>query len=128
LTPAILVRARWIIVIGAVLTGALTGVMREPRFGFGVVAAGLWAFASLRSLEGLLGAAVVPGGGARNGRAIFLWASAKIGVYAIAIWALIVRPFPATSLLVGVTWLPIAFVVAALLPAPRPGSDAPTRG
>lgn len=128
MTAAILVRARWILVVGAVLTGVLMGVLREPRFGFGVVAAGLWTFASLRSLEGLLVAAVVPPGGSRDGRMIFLWSMAKIGVYAVAIWALIIRPFPVTSLLVGVTWLPISFVVAALLPPPRPGADAPTRG
>jgi hypothetical protein len=128
LTPAILVRARWIVVVGAVLTGALTGVLREPRFGFGVVAAGLWTFVSLRSLEGLLRAAVVPPGGSRDIRMVFLWAMAKIGVYAVAIWALIVRPFPLTSLLVGVTWLPISFVVAALLPPPPTDADAPTRG
>ncbi len=128
MTPAILVRARRIVVAGAAATGLVTGVLREPRFGLGVVAAGLWAFASLRTLEGLLGAAVVPAGDARDSRAVFLWATAKIGIYAVAIWALIVRPFPATSLLVGVTWLPFSFVVAALLPAPRTGSDAPTRG
>ncbi len=128
MTPAILARARWTVLVGAALTGLLTGILREPRFGLGVVAAGVWAFASLRTLEGLLGAAVVPGGGARDGRMVFLWATAKIGVYAVAIWALIVRPFPAASLIVGVTWLPVSFVVAALFPAPRSGSDAPTRG
>lgn len=128
MTPAILTRARRIVLVGAALTGLLTGVLREPRFGLGVVAAGVWAFASLRTLEGLLGAAVVPAGGARDGRTVFLWATVKIGVYAVAIWALIVQPFPVTSFLVGVTWLPFAFVVAALLPAPSTGSDAPTRG
>jgi hypothetical protein len=127
-TPAILTRAGWILLAGAALTGLLTGVVRDPRFGFGVAAAGVWAFVSLKTLAGLLGAVVVPAGGPRDGRTVFLWATAKIGVYAVAICALIVRPFPVTSLLVGVTWLPLSFVVATLLPAPRTGSDAPTRG
>ncbi len=128
MTAAILGRARWIILAGAASTGLLTGVLREPRFGLGVAAAGAWAFVSLRTLEGLLGAAVVPAGGSRDGRTVFLWALAKLGVYAVAIWALFVRPFPVSSLLVGVTWLPFSFVVATLLPAPRTGSDASTRG
>jgi hypothetical protein len=128
MTPAILTRARWIVLGGSALTGLLTAVLREPRFGFGVAAAGAWAYAALRTLEGLLDAAVVPAGGSRDGRTVFLWATAKIGVYAVAICVLIARSFPAASLIVGVTWLPFAFVVAALLPAPRTGSDVSTRG
>jgi hypothetical protein len=127
-TPAILPRARWIMLAGAVVSGLLFGFLREPRFGFGVAAAGAWACASVLTLERLLGAAVVPAGGSRDGRTVFLWATVKIGVYAVAICALIVRPFPAASLLVGLSWMPVAFVVATLLPAPRPGPDAPTRG
>jgi Na+-transporting methylmalonyl-CoA/oxaloacetate decarboxylase beta subunit len=128
MATTMLSRARWILLGGAALTGLFTAVLRDPRFGLGVAATGAWAYASLRTLEGLLDAAVAPVGNPRDSRAVFLWAAAKIGVYAVAIWALIARPFPATSLIVGVTWLPFAFVVAALLPAPRTGSDAPTRG
>ena len=128
MTPVILTRSRWILLAGAAATAVLTGVLREPRFGAGVAAAGAWAYASLRTLEGLLGAAVVPEGRPRRGRAVVLWATVKIGVYAVAIWALIVQPLPVASLLVGVTWLPLSLVVAGLLPAPRQDSDAITRG
>lgn len=133
MTPSLLVRARRILLVGALATGLALGFWRDATFGLGAAAAGLWSLVSVRALEGLLTAAVVPAGGARKGRRVLAWAIVKIGVYAVAIWALIGRPFPPASLLVGVTWLPIAFVIAALLPAPRSSSDAspsdaPTRG
>lgn len=125
---SLLARARWILLVGALATGGALALWHDAIFGLGAAAAGLWSLASVRALEGLLTAAVVPAGGPRDGRRVLAWSIAKIGVYGVAICALIVRPFPPASLLVGVTWLPIAFVIAALLPAPRSSSDAPSSG
>jgi len=127
-TPRILVRCRWILLAGTVVTALATASLVSRPFGLGVLAAGLWALLSLSALAGLLQAAVVPPDRKRNLRSIFLWSLAKIGIYVVAIWALLVRPFPAVSLLVGLTWLPAALVIAGLSVSQRQDPDATPRG
>jgi hypothetical protein len=127
-TASILARGRLVAAVGAVATGLVALPLAGTGFGLGVAAAGLWGVLSMWTLEGLPRAAVLPAGARRNGRAVLVWTSAKIGVYVIAICALIRRPFPAESLLVGLTWLPIALVVAGLQRPPREDPGANSRG
>ena len=79
-------------------------------FGAGVFLTALWAVVGFRALEGLLSAAVVPPGAPRNGFAVILWVTAKLGVYALAVWVLFSRPFPAVSHAVGFTLLMVTLV------------------
>lgn len=80
-------------------------------FGLGVLLTALWAVAGFRALEGLMRSAMVPEGTPRNEFAIILWLMAKIGVYALAVWVLFSRPFPAISHAVGFTILMVVLVV-----------------
>jgi hypothetical protein len=80
-------------------------------FGAGVFLTALWAVAGFRALEGLLRAAIVPEGTLRNEFAVILWLLAKLAVYAIAVWVLFSRPFPAVSHAVGFTILMVVLVV-----------------
>lgn len=80
-------------------------------FGAGVFLTALWAVAGFRALEGLLRAAIVPKGTPRNEFAAILWLLAKLAVYAIAVWVLFSRPFPAVSHAVGFTILMVVLVV-----------------
>ncbi len=81
------------------------------RFGAGVFLTAMWAVAGFRALEGLLRAAIVPEGTPRNEFAVVLWLAAKLVVYAIAVWVLFSRPFPAISHAVGFTILMVVLVV-----------------
>jgi len=80
------------------------------RFGAGVFLTALWAVAGFRALEGLLRAAIVPEGTPRNEFGIILWLVAKLAVYAIAVWVLFFRPFPAISHAIGFTVLMVILV------------------
>lgn len=80
-------------------------------FGAGVFLTALWSVAGFRTLEGILRAAIVPEGAPRNVFAVILWLVAKLAVYAIAVWVLFSRPFPALSHAVGFTVLMVVLVV-----------------
>jgi hypothetical protein len=107
----LLARVRlWTIFVSLVVGGALAFAV-SFAFGLGVFLTALWAVAGLWSLEMLLRSAVVPPGAPRNGFAVFLWATAKLAVYGVALWVLFSRPLPPLSHAVGFTLLMVILVV-----------------
>lgn len=80
-------------------------------FAAGVFLTALWAVAGLLALEKLLKTAIVPKGTERNGFVVSLWVLAKLAVYAIAVWVLFSRPFPAVSHAVGFTLMMVVLVI-----------------
>ncbi|MFO7654069.1 MAG: hypothetical protein R6X25_09635 [Candidatus Krumholzibacteriia bacterium] len=101
--------------VGTVLTAAVLcvplGLAVSWLFAIGMLATALWAVAGFWFLERLLRAALQPPGTRRNVFAIVLWGVAKLAVYAVAVWVLLIRPFPALSHVVGLTLLLILMVV-----------------
>ncbi len=123
----ILLRARLVSVLAAVVLGLGFMPYLGWRFGVGVAAAGLWGVAGLRALEGLLKAAVQPPSAPRSRRRIFLWIAAKLGVYVVGVWVLTIRLFSAPSILVGLT-LPLVAIAVMAVCQPSPPARESTRG
>ncbi len=124
----LLVRARLYTVIGGLIVGAVVALAIGLRDGAGIVAGAAWAALNLRAMEGLLGAAVLPRDRPRDHRAVFLWAILKLGVYVLAVWMLVVAPFPVVGLAIGLTVMLAALVLAGLTTRSEADREAPQRG
>jgi len=107
-------RAQLGTVAGGLSAGLVTALLWTPSLALGVIVGAVWAALNLRVLEGVIAAAVVPRDADRDLRRVFLWLLAKFSVYGLAFWILIVRPFPAVGMIVGLTIMLIALVLAGL--------------
>jgi hypothetical protein len=123
LNGSILRRTRLGTVLAALVLALPLGALVSWPFAAGTVATALWAVVSFWVLERLLRASVLPPGTPRNVFAIVLWGGAKLAVYAVAIWVLVIRPFPALSHIVGLTLLLVMLVVQGALQFPRHATD-----
>lgn len=110
MTESLLARIRIWTILVAVFVALICWVAVSALFAWGVLATALWAVAGFFILEKLLRAVVVPPGAPRNGFAVALWLAAKLAIYALAIWVLFSRPFPALSHAVGFTLLMVALI------------------
>jgi hypothetical protein len=115
----ILQRTRIATLVAAVSLALLLGWLVSWYFAVGVLVSAVWAVAGFWILERLLREALLPPGTPRNVFAIVLWGLAKLGIYALAVWVLIVRPFPALSHIVGFTLLLVMLVVQGAVFFPR---------
>ncbi len=111
---SLLRRAQWWTVGGGLVAGAATACAAGASLGAGVCVGAIWSALNLRALEGLLAAAVLPRDHPRDAKAVFLWSAAKLGVYVLAVWLLIVAPFPVVGMAVGLTIMLAAIVIAGL--------------
>lgn len=128
MNPNLLQRARVATLVLAAVLAVPLGLLISWSFAAGVAATAVWAVAGFWCLEKLLRAAVVPPGTPRNIFEIVLWGVAKLAVYGVAIWVLLVRPFPAVSHFVGLTLLLAVLVVLGALQHPRSArSQQPVR-
>jgi hypothetical protein len=99
----------WTILV-ALVCGLVFWFAISFDFGLGLFVTAVWAVAGFRALEGLLRSAILPPGVPRNIFAIILWLMAKLAVYAMAVWVLFSRPFPAISHAVGFTLMLVVLV------------------
>ena len=128
MTRAILSRTRiWTLALGLV-TAVATGFILGWDFGAGVQATVIWAVAGFWALEGLLRSSLVAPGQPRNVFAIIIWAFLKLAVYALAVWVLIMRPFPPLSHIVGLTLLLVVLVIQGAIVFPRQAQPPARRG
>lgn len=118
---------RWT-VAGGFFAGGLTAVVSCRSLGAGVLVGALWSALNLRAMEGLLRSAVLPHDRPRDMRAVFLWSAAKLCVYVLAVWLLVVAPFPVVGLAAGLTIMLAAIVLAGLTTRSEAGREAPRRG
>ena len=128
---SVLRRTQWWTLAGGVVatvvtaftgSGGAAGCSGMPA---GIMVGAVWAALNLRALEGLLASAIGPRDVKRPFVPVFLWSSLKLGIYVGAVWLLISGPFPAVSLVVGLTIMPAALVIAGVTgrddrPAPQP--------
>lgn len=121
-------RAQLGTVAGGLLVGAATALLWTLPHGLGVIVGAAWAALNLRVLEGVITAAVVPRDARRDLPRVFLWLLAKFTVYGLAFWILIVRPFPAVGMVVGLTIMLIALVLAGLTGRSAVPREATPRG
>jgi hypothetical protein len=125
LNEAILRRTRLWTTITAAGLALATALLVSPLFAAGLLLTALWAVAGFWILEKLLRAALVPAGHRRNGLVIAGWGLAKLGVYGLALWAVLAGRFPPVSLLVGFTLLLVVLVGVGIASAPgRMGQPA----
>jgi len=115
-------------VLGGVLLGAVLAVASSLALGLATLAGAAWSALNLRVLEGLISVAFVQQGVSRDLVRIFLWGIAKIGVYGLAFWILIVRPFPAVGMIFGLTIMLVALVLAGLTSRSAQVRDESPRG
>jgi hypothetical protein len=115
-------------VVAAGGTAVILGFFLSPLFGFGLFATALWAVLSFWVLERLLRAVVVPPGTPRNIFAVIAWVGAKIALYGIAVWALLTGPFPAWSLVSGLTLLLVVLVAVGISVSARVTRQPTQRG
>jgi len=114
-------RAQWMTLGGGAIVGAVMAFLVSVPSGVGVAVGSAWSAANLRAMEGLLGAAILPRDHPRDMRRIFIWVFSKLALYVLAIWLLIVAPFPPTSLAIGLTVMLAMLVLAGL--TTRKGRD-----
>ncbi|HOX26813.1 MAG TPA: hypothetical protein PLL30_14745 [Candidatus Krumholzibacteria bacterium] len=124
----VLRRAQWWTLLGGAAAALVVARLQQPDAGLGLAAGSVWAAVNLRALEGLLTATVGRRERPRSGLRIFLWALGKLGVYVVAIWILIVAPFPVFSLAHGLTVMLAALVLAGLTTRSSAIRHAPQRG
>jgi hypothetical protein len=115
----ILQRTRIVTLVLAAVLAVVLGLLVSWDFAAGVLVTAVWAVAGFWILERLLRASVLPPGTPRNVFAIVLWGAAKLAIYAVAVWVLFVRPFPALSHIVGLTLLLVVLVVQGAMLYPR---------
>ena len=115
-------------VVAAGCLAVLLGFFFSPRFAVGLFTTALWAVLSFWVLERLLRAAVVPPGVSRNIFAVIAWVGAKIALYGIAVWGLLQRPFPAWSLVSGLTLLLVVLVAVGISVSARVTRQPTQRG
>ena len=121
-------RARWWTLIGGSAAAIAVALLVRPADGLGLAVGAVWSALNLRALEGLVGAAVLPRDRRRDRRRVFLWSLAKIGVYVLAIWLLIVAPSPVVSMAHGLTVMLAALVLAGLTTRSTAVREVPQRG
>ncbi len=128
MNEAILKRARlWTVAAGALLSLVCLFAV-SFRFAAGLLVTAIWAAAGFYVLERLLRAVVVPPGTPRHGLAALGWGAAKLAIYGLAVAALIERPFPPVSHLIGFSLLLVALVAAGVSARPRDGGQPLRRG
>lgn len=121
-------RTRWYTVLGGLVVGAAMALLATPRDGLGILTGSVWAAVNLRVMEGLLGAALLPRDHPRDLRVVFLWSILKLGVYVLAVWLLVVAPFPVVGLAIGLTVMLAALVLAGLTTRSEADREASQRG
>jgi uncharacterized membrane protein YbhN (UPF0104 family) len=121
-------RTRWYTILGGLLTGGVVALLLTPRDGLGILVGSIWAAMNLRVMEGLLSAALLPRDHPRDLRRVFLWSILKLGVYVLAVWLLVVAPFPVVGLAIGLTVMLAALVLAGLTTRSEADQEAPLRG
>lgn len=114
--------------LGGLLVGAVVAASSSLALGLGVLAGSAWSALNLRVLEGVVAVAFLPRESPRDLVRIFLWVIAKMGVYGLALWILIVRPFPAVGMVYGLTIMLAALVLAGLTSRPAHPRDEIPRG
>lgn len=118
----ILKQARIGALAAAAIVFAAIGPLYDFGFAAGILATAVWGAAGFMVIEGLVRAALLPTGSERPRGRIALLVGGKLGLYGIAIWALlkgIVAPIPA---MIGFSFLLVALVVATLWQRPRVGA------
>ncbi len=134
---SVLRRTQWWTLAGGLLAAIVTaftgsgGPAAWSGMPAGIAVGAVWAALNLRALEGLLASAIGPQDVKRPFAPVFLWSSLKFGIYVVAVWLLISGPFPAVSLIVGLTIMPAALVIAGVTgrdhrQAPQPRTDSGT--
>lgn len=127
----ILRRAQWGTLASGSAISLAVGLSGFRQLGLGIAVGSFWSALNLRILEGLLRAAIVPRDQEKQNRRVFLWSMAKLGIYVVAVWLLIVAPFPVAGMALGLTIMLVALVVAGLTIRPGPEKtvqEAPRRG
>lgn len=110
----ILRRAQWgTLAAGSVISLAV-GLSGEQQLGRGIAVGAAWSALNLRVLEGLLSVVIVPPGQEKQNGRVFLWSMAKLGIYVVAIWLLIVAPIPVIGMAAGLTIMLVTIVVAGV--------------
>jgi hypothetical protein len=125
----ILRRAQWGTLAAGAVAALATASLGSRPFGLAIAVGSVWSSLNLRILEGLLSAAIVPPDQDKRIGRVFMWSLAKLGIYVVAIWLLIVAPFPVVGMAVGLTIMLAALVLAGLTTSPRQTvQEAPRRG
>ena len=101
------------LVLGGVAAGILF-VVGRAQLAQGLAVGVVWSAANLRVMEGLLRAMVVPRDQGKDSLAVAIWFLLKMSVYVLAVWLLIVAPFPVVGMAHGLTVMLIALVIAGL--------------
>lgn len=121
-------RAQWLTLGGGVIGGVIMAILVSVPSGVGVAVGSAWSAANLRAMEGLLSATLLPRDHPRDIRRVFIWVFSKLSLYVLAIWLLIVAPFPPTSLAIGLTVMLAALVLAGLTTRDNPEQTLLQRG
>lgn len=121
-------RTRRLTVLGGLGVGALVALLATPQHGLGILVGALWSALNLRAMEGLLRSALLPRDHRRDLRVVFLWSILKLGVYVLAVWMLVIAPFPVVGLAIGLTVMLAALVLAGLTTRSEAVQEAPQRG
>ena len=119
----ILRRAQWGTVAAGSVASVAVGLSGHQQLGLGIAVGAAWSALNLRILEGLLSVAIVPPGQEKQNGRVFLWSAAKLGIYVVAIWLLIVAPIPVVGMATGLTIMLAAIVVAGVTTRPIPEND-----
>ena len=124
-------RAQWWTLAAGGAIAAAVGLLGYQQHALGVLTGSAWSALNLRVLEGLLRVAIVPRDQEKQIGPVFLWSAAKLGIYVVAVWLLIVAPFPVVGMASGLTIMLAALVVAGVTTRPSPDEtvqEAPRRG
>jgi hypothetical protein len=125
----ILRRAQWGTLAAGTAVGLAVGLFRDQQFGLAIGVGSVWSGLNLRILEGLLSVAIVPRDQEKQIGRVFIWSAAKLGIYVVAVWLLIVAPFPVAGMAIGLTIMLAALVLAGLTTRHRTTvQEAPRRG
>ena len=116
----ILRRAQWGTLAAGTAVSLAVGLSGRQQLGLGIAVGSIWSALNLRILEGLLLAAIVPQDQEKRNSRVFLWSVAKLGIYVVAIWLLLVAPIPVVGLASGLTIMLAALVLAAVSTRPGP--------
>lgn len=118
--------------VTTVLLGALVVValvfFSHRQLAAGLAVGSLLAALNLRFLEGFLDAVIVPDGRSRSVLRISIWFLLKMSVYVVAVWLLIVAPFPVVGMVHGLTVMLAALVLSGLTTRTTDKTNAPQRG
>jgi hypothetical protein len=121
-------RTQWWTLGGGFAVGVVVALIASLQHGLGVAVGTVWAALNLRVMEGLIMAALVPRDRPRDLRAVFIWSILKLGVYVLAVWLLVVAPFPVVGMAQGLTIMLAALVLAGLTTRPETVRESPRRG